>query len=158
MTTTTDPRIVDNLCRLVLGRADPAGIDQTAWPALVRLAGQHGLAPLLAWRLGQAGLTAWRDAQQPALTQALRRAATYWLVLESVRQTVDAALNDAGIPVLWLKGIALALGLAFPSPAYMRWRYKLAHGWQVPFAYPYRWLDVAGEVLKTVRRRPGRGG
>ncbi len=28
----------------------------------------------------------------------------------------------------------------FPSPEYMRWRYAIAHGWQTPFYYPYRWF------------------
>lgn len=53
----------------------------------------------------------------------------------------------------WPARARLALGLAFPSPAYMRWRYQFDHDWQAVLYYPYRWLDVAGEVGKTLFQR-----
>lgn len=53
----------------------------------------------------------------------------------------------------WPARTRLALGLAFPSPAYMRWRYQLPHAWQVVFYYPYRWLDVAREIGKTLLQK-----
>lgn len=56
----------------------------------------------------------------------------------------------------WQARLRVAVGLAFPAPAYMRWRYRIKHGWQTLFYYPYRWLDVAAEVVKTVGKSVGR--
>ncbi len=38
----------------------------------------------------------------------------------------------------------------FPTPAYMRWRYKIRAGWQIPFYYFYRWFVIARDVLQTM--------
>lgn len=53
----------------------------------------------------------------------------------------------------WRARARLAAGLAFPSPAYMRWRYRFHHSWQTAFYYPYRWLDIVGEIGKTLLHR-----
>ena len=47
----------------------------------------------------------------------------------------------------------LAWRLALPPTAYMRWRYDVHAGWQLPLAYLYRWADVAGDIGKTLNRR-----
>ena len=41
-------------------------------------------------------------------------------------------------------------GLLFPTPAYMRWRYKIRAEWQIPFFYFYRWFVIARDVLQTM--------
>lgn len=116
MTATTDTAIVDDLCRLVLGRADPAGTDQAAWPALVRLAQQHGLASMLYYAL----------RQQDALSALPRQAATELAALHAQiagqNSLAYAALREwslrfqeAGISALWLKGAALGL-MVYPHP------------------------------------------
>ena len=58
----------------------------------------------------------------------------------------------------WPDRVRYLVSFALPPPAYMRRRYHLSSGWQVPFAYPYRWLDVTWAVVKTLTRtaRPGR--
>lgn len=38
----------------------------------------------------------------------------------------------------------------FPTPAYMRWRYKIRAGRQVPFFYFYRWFVILRDVLQTM--------
>lgn len=56
----------------------------------------------------------------------------------------------------WRARVRYILAFAFPPPIYMRSRYRIKHGWQTPFYYPYRWLDVAAEVVKTVGKSVGR--
>lgn len=53
----------------------------------------------------------------------------------------------------WPARARLAWRLAVPPTAYMRWRYDVQADWQLPFAYLYRWADVAGEIGKTVGKR-----
>jgi hypothetical protein len=57
----------------------------------------------------------------------------------------------------WPARVRLALGLAFPSAAYMRHRYQLDAGWKVPFYYPYRWFDTGQAVFHTLARRRPQG-
>lgn len=52
--------------------------------------------------------------------------------------------------------VRLLLALAFPSPAYMRWRYPHLAGWPHPLLYPYRWADIVRDVGKTLFTRSGR--
>ncbi len=44
-----------------------------------------------------------------------------------------------------------------PDTKYMRYRYKPAHPLLLPLTYPYRWLDIAGDLARTgyraLRRR-----
>jgi hypothetical protein len=50
----------------------------------------------------------------------------------------------------WRGRIRMALGLVFPSPAYMRWRYNLKSSWWVPAYYLYRWWGILRDTLYTV--------
>jgi hypothetical protein len=51
----------------------------------------------------------------------------------------------------WQGRIRLTLALLFPSYAYLRWRYGITRPWQVLFYYPYRWVDVILDGLKSVK-------
>ncbi len=53
----------------------------------------------------------------------------------------------------WDARVRTAVALLFPPPAYMRWRYHLRRGWQIPLYYPYRWFDVVREVTRAPRSR-----
>ena len=44
------------------------------------------------------------------------------------------------------------LGMVFPQPAYMRWRYRPHPGWLWPVYYPYRWLRMLIEGVLAVRQ------
>jgi len=44
----------------------------------------------------------------------------------------------------------LALALAFPSPAYMRWRYTPANGWLLPVYYLFRWWGIFKDACRTL--------
>lgn len=49
-------------------------------------------------------------------------------------------------------GLRYFLGIAFPSPGYMRWRYDVRHRWLLPLYYPYRWLSAARQAAAVLRR------
>ncbi len=55
----------------------------------------------------------------------------------------------------WNERLAAILALVFPSPAYMRWRYRTARDWQLPLYYFYRWWDVGREALRTLGAQAG---
>lgn len=44
----------------------------------------------------------------------------------------------------------LALGYFFPTPSYVRSRYRPRPTWLWPLSYPYRWLDIAVEGFTTL--------
>lgn len=50
----------------------------------------------------------------------------------------------------WYGRFRLALALLVPSPAYMRWRYRLKNGWLLPIRYIFRWLGIAVDALRTL--------
>jgi hypothetical protein len=49
----------------------------------------------------------------------------------------------------WLGQVKLLLGLILPSPSYMRRRYGSKTNWTLTLWYPYRWLGIIVDVLKT---------
>jgi hypothetical protein len=46
--------------------------------------------------------------------------------------------------------IRLLLALIVPSPAYMRWRYKLKTAWLLPVYYPLRWWGIFADGMRTL--------
>ena len=44
------------------------------------------------------------------------------------------------------------LGMVFPQPAYVRWRYQPRPSWLWPFYYPYRWTRMFAEAFLALRR------
>ena len=56
----------------------------------------------------------------------------------------------------WRMRVRLLVALAFPSQAYMRWRYPIEKGWQLPLYYLYRWLFVLREIAASGVRRARR--
>jgi hypothetical protein len=51
--------------------------------------------------------------------------------------------------------LRLLAALIFPSPAYMRWRYKVRRGW-LPLYYARRWLEISGEFVRGLFPAGGR--
>jgi len=50
----------------------------------------------------------------------------------------------------WYGRFRLVLALAFPSPAYMRWRYQFKNSWLLPAWYLFRWGVILKDVIRTV--------
>lgn len=91
-------------------------------------------------------------------------------VLERLARIADPALDRlvafkqrfSGVRLLydWYSLLALRgkprwrylLGMVFPKPAYIRWRYQPKPAWAWPFFYPYRWTRMFAEGFLALRR------
>jgi hypothetical protein len=91
-------------------------------------------------------------------------------LLEQLAQVADPAVDRlvafkqqfGGVRLLydWYSLVALRgmprlrymLGMIFPRPTYIRWRYQPQPSWLWPFYYPYRWLRMCTEGILAMRR------
>ncbi len=126
------------LAAVVAGTQSACALPAPRRAALARLADAHGVAPLLFWRLKQEGIT---GPELEELARIAHEAALEWALLEHAQRQVDVALQQAGIPAIWLKGSALAWTV-YPDPA-LRWMRDLDV--LVP-------LDVHRHALRVVRQ------
>lgn len=96
--------------------ANPSSVD-TLTPGLFNTALQANLAPLLLWALMQRAdpFDPALFAQLPRLQAQAQQVAARYVHLKAARAQVNAALDAAGIPALWLKGAALA-ETVYPRP------------------------------------------
>jgi hypothetical protein len=97
-------------------RGDPPRMPVN-WTQVVSLARRHGMAPLLHWRLGQESsqLSIPSDINDTLQHEYYTATVQSMLRDREVKQVV-AALSEAGVPVLVLKGTALARTV-YPNPA-----------------------------------------
>lgn len=111
------PHILSSLCQALLAQAGspipPLGPQD--WAATVRLAQAERVAPLLYWSCQQAGWPAGipAEARQELTRQYFATAARNTLLFDELERIL-AALAEAAIPVIVLKGAALATTL-YPS-------------------------------------------
>ena len=104
MSATADKRA---LLSLLGGQWPAGGVPADAWPAIAAMAAAHRLEPLLAWQAERGGwpvpvgvAETWHTARRHAALVALAQQAALRLAL--------AALGEAGIAAVALKGVALA--------------------------------------------------
>ncbi len=93
----------------------PDVVPEADWPPLIARALQHGLGPMLWWRLKT---RAFDVAAHPAfapLVEAAHHTAMGAALLDRAMRPIEAALRAADIPTLWLKGAALA-HTVYPAP------------------------------------------
>lgn len=50
----------------------------------------------------------------------------------------------------WHGRLRFVLALAFPSPSYMRWRYRQKTSWWLPAWYLYRWWGIFTDLIRTL--------
>ncbi len=50
----------------------------------------------------------------------------------------------------WCGKVRLVLALLFPSPAYMRWRYRFKSSWKLPIYYLLRWWGIMKDAVYTM--------
>lgn len=93
------------LTSLISHRAEACEIMPEKWPLILRSALSHGVGPYLWWELREAHIDA---AILEPLKWAFWQNAARALRYELAQANVQAALADAHIPLLWLKGGALA--------------------------------------------------
>lgn len=121
----------------------------------------------------QAGKLSWADALSQGLQAAQARFGTRLPdgVLELLapysdpraRRVIElnARLQDEPLRDTWQglqvyerrTRIRMMLALVFPSPDYLRWRYRPAPAWLWPLCYPYRWLSIAWIGLNAVLKK-----
>lgn len=94
-----------------------ASLTEADWQALLGMAKQHRLEPLLHWQLGQKNLReAIPAAHRAVLEQGFRRTAIRSLHLQRELIQIHKILETASIPYIALKGAALAFHV-YPHPA-----------------------------------------
>ena len=85
------------------------------WLILTEEANQHKLAPFLLWIIDNDDHSLPYSAYE-SLAKAYLQAVSRFMILENSQLTITRVLNDAGIPHIWLKGIALAATI-YPNGA-----------------------------------------
>ncbi len=74
------------------------------------------------------------------------------LVIKKQTQPVTHILEEGQklASLNWYGKVRLVAALLFPSPAYMRWRYRLKSLWSLPAYYPFRWWGIAKDAIYTM--------
>ena len=103
------------LAALVSQQLPATDIQDHQWPELCALASQHGLAPMLHWVARKSSLDPTSDPRLAQLIQEANIAALQYALLRNAQARLEQAYLKAGIPTLWIKGIALAQSL-YPEP------------------------------------------
>ena len=101
---------------IVSDRVLPQTVPVDAWPGLIRLALRHGLGPMLLWSVKRRAPEITAAPEWNPLVTVARRSAVSYVLLDNSQRRFQAALDGAGIPAIWLKGIALAKTV-YPQPA-----------------------------------------
>ncbi len=114
--------------QLLLDRAQTCGLVLPLQQVLGRVADEWGapIAPTVLDRLG---------ALRPS-----RHETRVFARLTGERQPGRRFWADLASTTAWRQRLGYALSAVFPSPAYMRRRYRISHPVLLPFYYPYRWL------------------
>jgi hypothetical protein len=53
----------------------------------------------------------------------------------------------------WRRRLQFRRGVLFPTPAYLRRRYRPRPPWLWPLCYAWRWLDAGRDAMETLFRR-----
>jgi hypothetical protein len=106
-----------DLASLVAGVLPARQVPAGRWPAIVALALDHGLGPMLDWTVRRsAAAGAPVDLSMESRLRASGRAAIiHAMLLGQAQCQIQVALGRAGIPALWLKGVPLARTV-YPEP------------------------------------------
>jgi hypothetical protein len=138
--------------------SQPAQID---WQLLLAQAQAFYLVAPLQIVLAQLA-EAWDIPIEPAVV-----AAAYSLPISAEERHVITPLLAGHRPVLkrfwadlasmpdWRMRLRYGAAQVFPSPAYMRNRYRPDHAWALPLTYPYRWLLGVKELIASPPAQPG---
>ena len=97
-----------NLAGLLSAHMPPSNLAVQDWAPIVRTASRHKLGPLLEWTLGGHGFVIPDQAARKLLQNDSKIADFTCQILLENQARIASALAQAGIPVIWLKGIALA--------------------------------------------------
>lgn len=84
-------------------------------------------------------IAALTDRHQDIVSLKQTRATTHTLLEYQKFQTLD-----------WNGRFRFVLALAFPTPAYMRWRYQQKNNWTLPAWYFVRWAGILKDAILTL--------
>jgi len=110
-----DNDLILQLARLISGQTIPQEIPEAGWTKINHLAVRQGMGPLLWWKVRQSGMPIPVSADFKQLENSAKIAAFNFRLQRESQIIVQSALAKAGIPVIWLKGMALAQTL-YPLP------------------------------------------
>lgn len=130
---------------LVTGRIHPDAIRTEWWTELSELALQHGLGPLLLRQVQRAGRGDALGAALATLREARARETVQTMLVLRTQAKLQETLSQAGIPCLWLKGVALAQTV-YPAP-------DLRPMLDVDLLVPYAQRSAALHVLEAIGYR-----
>jgi hypothetical protein len=109
---------LSTLAELITGRQSPGRIPDAQWPAMIELANEHGLTPMLLWAVKKQIKDAERDPRFTRLADITSLVMLRYQLQWESQAAIQGALARAGIPALWIKGAILAMRL-YPQP-YLR--------------------------------------
>jgi len=130
------------LAAILCGDQPPQEVPPDRWGVMIDTAAVHSLLPMLLWTVKRAApeLVAGRAWEQ--VLTAARNSAVRHVWHEHAQAQVNQALSAAGIPVVWLKGIALAQTV-FPQPA-------LRPMGDIDALVPYEQREAALELVRAL--------
>jgi len=137
--------VINTLGRILTGRVPLEEITKEDWAPIARAAIRHKLGPLLAWTLEQRGFQVPDAPVQQALQSNAKIADFNFQLLLENQAVIGPALAQAGIPVIWLKGMALAQTV-YPRP-YLRPMDD------IDLLVPYEQREAALQVLRSLDYR-----
>jgi hypothetical protein len=103
------------LANLISKKISPQAVEDNQWGHIVDTAYRHDLAPVLYWVLKDQAPNLKSNPRLIPLKQAANDTAAKLSLFETAREQIDSAMAVAGIPAIWLKGIALA-HTVYPQP------------------------------------------
>lgn len=109
--------LLEQIAALLIGRSPaPAPTTDADWARLIALAQEEDVGPLLAWSLGTHARVDLPPSAREQLAAIYQGAIAASLLLQSLRTRICRRLTERGIPVLLLKGAALAF-TCYEDPA-----------------------------------------
>jgi hypothetical protein len=110
-----NPFLLHLTASLVSFQQNAHDIPPDQWDAIVGTATEHGLGPMLFWRLNRDHFDMQANRDFDLLIRSAHQTALEYTLKETAQREINAALRQANIPGLWLKGAALARTV-YPQP------------------------------------------
>jgi hypothetical protein len=104
-----------SLSGMVTGQPVDSSISADLWPLITTQAIEHGLAPLLLYRIREIAFDP-PEADLARLRRSASQTAARYTLLEKSQAALEKVLHESNIHTLWLKGMALAQTL-YPDPS-----------------------------------------
>lgn len=135
-------KLINKLAALILDHVDPDDIPADEWKGIVDIAWREGVAPLLGYQLQHHVANNIDPKAYHILSLGTMKTARHHFLMREMLGKITVAFSEANIPVLWLKGLALAY-IAYPQPTLRR---MSDHDIWVPTEHIHRAYDLLLEI------------